>query len=98
MSLLLDSDTFICGDVERVFDKYDQYDVSACRPSAILRSDLAPGGHRYVIGIPAQASAWTRVTFTPAPSPAPVVIDELGFFASQSGLLRSDVRPFPRIA
>src|SRR5439155_18665908 len=67
-------------------------------PSAILRSDLAPGGHRYVIGIPAQASAWTRVTFTPAPSPAPVVIDELGFFASQSGLLRSDDQPFPRMA
>jgi len=62
MILLLDSDTFIFGDVERVFDKYDQYDVSACRPSAILRSDLAPGGHRYVIGIPAQASAWTRFT------------------------------------
>jgi len=65
-------------------------------PSAILSSDLAPGGHRYVIGIP--ASAWTRVTFTPAPSPAPVVIDELGFFESQSGLLRSEEQPFPRIA
>ncbi len=51
----------------------------------ILSADLR-AGDRSVNAVPARASDWNRMTFIPAPTPEPLVIDELGFFEDQVGL------------
>jgi hypothetical protein len=59
--------------------------------------DVLRPGVRYALGIPANAGEWDRVVFTPERSDRPTVIDELGFFAGDRGLLRSEMQPLQAI-
>jgi hypothetical protein len=59
--------------------------------------DVPEAGVRHVIAVPATAGEWDRVTFTPASSDRPTMIDELGFFAGEAGLLRSELQPLQAI-
>jgi hypothetical protein len=63
----------------------------------LLDSDIREGA-RHVIEVPAGASGWHLITFTPTASRGPVVIDELGFLEDRSGLLRPSDQPLPWIA
>jgi hypothetical protein len=59
--------------------------------------EVRQAGERIIIPVPRPAPAWNRITFVPAWSGAPVVVSELGFFAGEQGLLRSNRQPFPWI-
>ena len=59
--------------------------------------DLAETGQRTIVAIPSTAP-WNRITFTPVPSTAPVVVSELGFFADARDLLRPTRQPLPSIS
>ena len=48
--------------------------------------------------MPGSSPAWNRITFVPTPYGDPVVVTELGFFASERGLLQSATQPFPWIS
>jgi hypothetical protein len=62
----------------------------------VLSTQL-PAGERQVIGVPSSAAEWDRITFVPTRTGEPVVIDEIGFEADRSGLLRPSGQPFPGI-
>ena len=62
----------------------------------IVRADLR-AGDRSVVEVPERAAAWNRITFIPARTRQPLVMDELGFFEDQTGLLQPPGQPFPRI-
>lgn len=62
----------------------------------ILGSNIH-SGERQVIDVPAAAINWNRITFVPAATREPTVIDELGFPEGRDGLLRPPLQPFQRI-
>jgi hypothetical protein len=65
--------------------------------SSVAVGEAQKPGARHVLGIPAHASGWDRVIFTPPPSDRSAAIDELGFFADERGLLRYEKQPFPSV-
>jgi hypothetical protein len=60
--------------------------------------ELPAGNARHVFALPIAGDAANRIIFTPPASPRPSVIDELGFFADDRGLLRSARQPWQRMA
>jgi hypothetical protein len=65
-------------------------------PTAI--GELSKPNVRHVFELPRGSRAWNRIVFAPARTAGPVVIDEIGFFADRTGLLRSALQPFQRIS
>jgi hypothetical protein len=65
--------------------------------SDLVSSDIRPGV-RQVIEVPPSGREWHQITFAPTSTREPVVIDELGFLESRSGLLRPAGQPLPSIA
>jgi hypothetical protein len=75
-------------------------DSETAVPNAVsFGSEVREAGSRSVVVVPRPAPAWNRITFAPASAGAgPIAISELGFFASDEGLLRPTIYPFRRPA
>ena len=65
--------------------------------SPLASGDVVTRNARYVLVAPAAPQAWDSLGFKPAPSNQPTVIEELGFFESRRGLLRSELQPIQAI-